>query len=270
MAKSFKTRLKKKAASSAFSVRWLAALKGLVMSLLPYVLSLTVVGVIFGSVVAYALNSPVFQLEEVKILNAGTWTQQQAFQFCELRRGENLIQLDLVGVQQVIKRRHPEFKDVRVRRVLPNSVEVILKRRTPAAQVAYARFVQIDRDFLILPGSSPTPFKNLTIIEGAPVPRRGLLVGVTIDDVWTRKALKIMELVKQSKILRKHVLSKIDIRDPKSISLFVDSDIEIKMGRDHLMEKLQLLDQTLKSVELDASKIRYIDLRFDDVVVGPR
>ena len=35
-------------------------------------------------------------------------------------------------------------------------------------------------------------------------------------------------------------------------------------------ERFKILDQTLKIIELDRSKIRYIDLRFDDVVIGPR
>lgn len=242
----------------------------MLLSSLPYILSLTVIGVLFGGIIAYAVNSTTFQLQEVKILNGGSLTDEQALDFCELRRGENLITVDLVGVQQVIKRKHPEFKEVSVRRVLPNRIEVLLKRRTPVAQVAFSRYVQVDKDLVILPGSSVAPFKNLTIIDGAPVPRPGLYVGVTIQDTMTKKAFKLMELIKQSNILRKHALTKIDIGDPKNISLFVDTDIEVKIGDNHFIERLKILDQTLRTVDLDKNKIRYIDLRFDDIVIGPR
>ena len=270
MTKPFKSKSRRRSIGSTLSLKVTAWLRKLFMSSLPYLLSLTLVGGLFAAVVAYAVNSSTFLLEEVKILNVGMLTQEQAFQFCELRKGENLIALDLVNVQQVIKRRHPEFKEVRVRKVLPNQVEVFLKRRTPVAQVAFSRFVQIDKDLVILPGSAMAPFKNLTVIEGTPIPREGLVVGVTIHDTATKKALKLMEIIKRSNVLRKHALTKIDIGDSKNISLFVDQDIEVKIGNNHLIERLKILDQTLKTIELDRSKIRYIDLRFDDVVIGPR
>ena len=270
MVKPFKSRVKKRNVGSPASIKMLATLRKVALRSFPYMMSLTMLGALFGGVVAYAVNSQTFQLQQVRILNMGTMTPQQAFKFSELQRGENLIHLDLVNVQQVIKRNHPEFKEVRVRRVLPNRVEILLKRRTPVAQVAFSRFVQIDKDRVILPGSSPTPFRNLTVLEGAPMPRTGLFVGATLDDANTQKALWLMEVIKRSQILRKHPLTKIDIGDPKNISLTVDSELEIKIGGNHFIERLKLLDQTLKTVDLDKTKIRYIDLRFDDVVIGPR
>ena len=268
--KPIKTRSKKKTGNARISIKLAAGVQKFLIASAPYMISLAVVGVFFGAVIAYALNSPAFELQEVKILNIGTLTPEQSFKFCELNPRENLITLDLVNVQQMIKRKHPEFKEVLVHRVLPNRIEVTLKRRTPVAQVAYARFVQIDKDLVILPGSSAVPFKNLTIIEGAPVPGEGLAVGALIQDAHAKKAIKLLALVKQSNILRKHTLTKIDIGDPRNISLIVDSDIDIRIGSNHIIERFKILDQTLKTVTLDRAKIRYIDLRFDDVVVGPR
>jgi cell division septal protein FtsQ len=270
MAKPVKLKTRKKHSGSWWSLKLWGAGQRFLLLLLPYLLSVLLVTALFGGVVAYAMHSPTFELAEVKVLNVGTLTPQAAFDFCELKKGENLIALDLVSVQQVIKRKHPEFKEVKVRRVLPNRIEVTLKRRTPILQVAFSRYVQIDKDLVILPGSSPAPFKNLTVIEGAPLPKEGLYVGVTIRDAVTKKAIKLSEIIKESQILRKHTLSKIDIGDPKNIVVIVDEDIEIRIGGDHFMERLKILGQTLKTVELDRTKIRYVDLRFDDVVIGPR
>ncbi|OIO37393.1 MAG: hypothetical protein AUJ72_04645 [Candidatus Omnitrophica bacterium CG1_02_46_14] len=269
--KPIKMKPRKRSVNSRLSVKLVAGLQKFLITAAPYIISLVVIGVFFGGVIAYALNSSAFALQEVQILNIGTLTPDQSFKFCELTPGENVITLDLVNVQQMIKRKHPEFKEVLVRRVLPNRVEVLLKRRTPVAQVVYSpRYVQIDKDLVILPGSSPIPFKNLAIIQGALVPNEGLFVGVSIQDPNTKKAMKLTELIKQSNLLRNHHLTKIDIGDPKNLVLFVDSDIEIRIGNSHLIERFKILDQTLKTIVLDRSKIRYIDLRFDDVVVGPR
>ena len=273
MVKPAKLKMKKKPqnTSGLFSVRMLNGLRKGFFYSLPYILSLTAAGLLFGTVIAYALNSSTFQLAQVNILNAGTMTEAQAFDFCELRKGENLINLDLVGVQQVIKRKHPEYKEVRVRRVLPNQIEVLLKRRTPAAQAAFSsRFVQMDKDLVLLPGSGNIPFRNLTVIRGLPLPSEGLFVGVVLKDPATQKAVKLADVIKQSRILRGHWLTQIDISDPNNFLLLVDEQIEIRIGGGHFMERLKILDQTLKTVLLDSSKVRYIDLRFDDVVIGPR
>ena len=265
-----KNKARRKFSRSALSLTIVNGARSFLIHFLPYGLSLAAVGVLLGAVAAYAVNSPTFGLAQVRILNAGALTQDQAFQFCELRRGENLVTLDLVNVQQVVKSKHPEFKEVRVRRVLPDRVEVVLRRRTPVAQVAFSRFMQIDRDLVVLPGSALAPFRNLTVLEGAPTPPGGMAVGAVLSDARTKKAVRLIEILRRSNLLKNHFLSKVDIRDPQNLSLFVDSDLEIKMGNSHFMERLELLDRTLKTLPLDRSKIRYIDLRFDDVVIGPR
>ncbi len=270
MAKSVKNKVKKKSAAGVFSMKILGNARSLAVFSFPYVISLTLLGILFGAVVVYAMNSPTFELQEVKILNTGSLTPEQAFQFCELKRGENLPTLNLVNVQQVIKRRHPEFREVIVRRVLPNRIEVLLKRRTPAAQVAFSRFLQIDRDLVILPGSSPVPFRNLTVIQGSPVPQEGFFVGVTLRDNVTKKALVLAEMIHELRSLKDHRLTKIDVTDPKNIALTVDDAIEVRIGGNHFRDRLKILDETLKSVALDPLKVKYIDLRFDDVVIGPR
>ncbi len=273
MVKPVKLKNKKKGQvfSGLFSIRMLSGLRQGMFYSLPYILSLTAIGLLFGTVIAYALNSSTFQLTEVQILNAGPITQDRAFDFCELRKGENLVNLDLVGVQQVIKRKHPEYKEVRVRRVLPNRIEVLLKRRTPAAQMAFSsRFIQVDKDLVLLPGAGTSAFRNLTVIQGAPAPAEGLFVGVVLRDPATQKAVKLSDVIRQSRVLRGHALTHVDITDPGNFVLMVDGQIEIRIGGNHFMERLKILDQTLKSVVLDPSKIRYIDLRFDDIVIGPR
>ena len=270
MVKPLRYKMKRRMSGSPASVKLLGVARKVLLRSLPYALSLTTLGCLFGGVVVYAVGSPTFELQSVNVLNMGTMTPMQAFRFSELQPGENLIHLNLVNVQQVIKRNHPEFKEVRVRRVLPNRVEILLKRRTPVAQALFSRYVQVDKDLVVLPGSATAPFRNLTVIEGSPIPKEGLYVGATLSDPASQKALWLMEAIKRSGVLRKHTLTKIDIADPRNFSLIVDGSLEIKIGNSHFIERLKILDQTLKTLDLDSAKIRYIDLRFDDIVVGPR
>ncbi len=243
--------------------------KGL-LSMVPYLFTLVFIGLLFGGAVAYAVTSPVFRLADVRILNIGTVTQEQAFNFCELHRGENLIQLDLVAVQQVIKRKYPEFKEVRVRRVLPNRIEVVLKRRTPAAQVFLTKYYQIDRDLVVLRGFGQSSFRNLMVIEGIEAPSGGIFAGQTLKATAAKKAMALADMIRRLPLIEKHQLSRINVQDPKNIIFFLDEDVEVRIGGNHFEERLKVLNETMKTVDVDPAKIRYIDLRFDDVVIGPR
>src|SRR3990167_1371135 len=107
MVKPLKSRSKRRTSGSAISVKLLGIARSALFMSLPYLLSLALVGILFGAIMAFAVNSPTFKLREARILNAGSMTTEQALQFCELKKGENLITLDLVGVQEGIKRKHP-------------------------------------------------------------------------------------------------------------------------------------------------------------------
>ena len=156
MVKPVRSRSKRRSGGSVLPAHLSGALKKLLLVSLPYLLSLVLTGFFFGGVVAYALNSPTFELRDVRIDNFPTLRPEDAFRFCELSPGENLLKIDLVNVQQLIKRKHPQYKEVIVRRVLPNRLEIALKRRAPAAQVAaLGRYVQVDKELVVLPGALP-------------------------------------------------------------------------------------------------------------------
>ena len=70
MTKSWRSRPKRKFAALG-SLRWVGSWRKAFFYSLPYALSLAMLGVLFGGVVAYAVNSPTFELGQVKILNIG-------------------------------------------------------------------------------------------------------------------------------------------------------------------------------------------------------
>ena len=79
MVKPLKFKAKKKRMGNALFVKWLGGAKEIFFQSLPFALSLTALGLFFGGVVAYAVNSPTFDLREVRVLNLGTLTPEQSF-----------------------------------------------------------------------------------------------------------------------------------------------------------------------------------------------
>ena len=70
----------------------------------------------------------------------------------------------------------------------------------------------------------------------------------------------------ESGFLNDHTLTKVDISDYRNIAFFIEDGLEIKIGNSNFKERLGQLTKTLASIVVDKDEIKYIDLRFDDVV----
>ena len=62
--KPVKIKLKKKAVNSKFSIKVAAGVKTLLLTSAPTIILMTVLGLFFGGVIATAVNSPAFELQE--------------------------------------------------------------------------------------------------------------------------------------------------------------------------------------------------------------
>ncbi|MBI1976085.1 MAG: cell division protein FtsQ, partial [Candidatus Omnitrophica bacterium] len=51
---------------------------------------------------------------------------------------------------------------------------------------------------------------------------------------------------------------------------YLRSGIQVKMGKEMFPERLRVLSKTLEQLNVPQEQIRYIDLRFDDPVIGPK
>jgi len=72
------------------------------------------------------------------------------------------------------------------------------------------------------------------------------------------------------KFSQDHEIHMIDVSDGRNISFYIEGGIEIKIGGEDFRARLLMLIKTLESVRLDKSQIKYIDLRFGSVIIGPR
>jgi len=65
-------------------------------------------------------------------------------------------------------------------------------------------------------------------------------------------------------------LSAIDISNPDNLILWVNEKIEIRISSRNLTSQMKKISDTLANIDLDPERVRYVDLRFDDIVIGPR
>lgn len=184
--------------------------------------------------------------------------------------GANIFLVDLVDLKDKIENAHPEFKNVLVKRTLPNKLIVQVKKRKPVMQIRSDRFYFVDEEGMLLPAVKSFPEQNLPVIAG--IRTKIKLTGFTAPQKQdVDNALLLIRAMADNKRLSKYQIKMIDITDIRNISFFLDTDnVEIKIGDSEFTKRLDVLAIVFEQLGSDIAKVKYIDLRFDDPIVGPK
>jgi len=211
---------------------------------------------------------PAFNIERI-ILEGSSLTTEEVAKFCDIDLPVNIFEINLDEVAIDIKRLHPEIEDVFVKRRLPDTLLISIERRKPVAEIKVQdRFYQVDKDGFILPGYSTDSSLELPEIVGLreSIILRSLLKECNSDRL--HYALRILKSLKENGIVKSHKVSRIDVSNLRSIIFILDNKVEVKVKRDDYERSIKVLGESLPSIDLD--EVEYIDLRFEDVVIGTR
>ena len=182
--------------------------------------------------------------------------------------GENLLAVDLRDYRQRLVA-SPWLRDGTLRRILPSTVEVLVRERRP---VAVARFT--DRLYLIDAGGSVIDRHgprfaefDLPIIDGlATADTRAPVV----DAGHMALAARVLEqLGPHPEVLDS--ISQIDVSDPyDAVVLLNDDPVLLHVGGDRFLERLRFYAGLAPALRARVADIDYVDLRFGPrVYVGP-
>lgn len=248
--------------------------------MLPFLFSFGAIGLLVGGSLAFANQSQLFVIRQVNVYDlaaARPVSLQDPFQFAGLRPDLDQTAVNLQDVERHIRRFHPEFQQVKVRRVLPNRIDIFLRRRAAAARVQLDKLYWIDTTGVILAVSNEADARS-PIIVGLSKPKTSPAVGSQVKSSLLDLAVRIAAAIEGQNLLKNHLLTQVDVSDSKNVILKIDEDIEVRLGSSEthmvhkIREKLERLAAYIetKPEDVDPKKIRYIDLRFDDIVIGPR
>lgn len=183
--------------------------------------------------------------------------------------GTSIFKIDPGRLTSVVSVDYPDAKNISVSRSLPDKIVVSMKFRRPVAVVRGARSYFIDGDGFVLTGVRESISKYLPAIVG---------VKISFDEknnaqrasANLKVALALLRELKTSGFSKDHVIKVIDVSDLHNTSFYLKNDIEIKIGNEKFEERIDLLKKTLGDPRLAPERIKYIDVRFNDVVIGPR
>ncbi|MFH1753651.1 MAG: cell division protein FtsQ/DivIB, partial [Candidatus Omnitrophota bacterium] len=183
--------------------------------------------------------------------------------------GENIIKFDAKAAGDNILADNPELKEIQIVKAFPDMVELRVESRSPIAQVGDWSFYLIDDEGVTLTGVRDSIEEAFPVISGADW-RFVHKIGRRDDSVRMKNGLSLLKAISTSGFLNDHIMTKMDISDYRNLSFFIEDGLEIKIGHSNFEMRLEQLSKTLASIVVDKDEIKYIDLRFDDVVLGTR
>lgn len=209
-------------------------------------------------------NSDYFKIAEIEIIDGESGAGTSARDLLKMYKGRNIFEVDINMLASRIKTENPFIKYAVVKRVFPNRLEIGIVERIPVALVKAQKDYPVDADGMVLPPKAAD--KQLIAINGVhswATPK----AGTRIVDRNLKTALALVKLFKEKSITG---VRSIDASDRRNAVFQLKNGVEIKIGNEDFDPRLDMLKATLSRKGLDFENIRYIDLRFKDVVIKPR
>jgi cell division septal protein FtsQ len=222
---------------------------------------------------SFVANSDYFRVEKVQIVLVGRvpLTQDTIKRLLTVYKNRSIFEVDLAYARDYILSNYPEVRTVVINRILPDKLVLTVRPRRPVAQISMASgFCLVDAENVILPGVRGLATGDLPIIAGIDTRTIMTRVGRRYDSTGLAKALRLIEVMNQMKFHQDHEIHMIDVSDEQNLSMFIEGGIEIKIGGEDFRNRLAMLNKTFETGRLDKSQIKYIDLRFGNVIIGPR
>ncbi|MCX5677707.1 MAG: cell division protein FtsQ/DivIB [Candidatus Omnitrophica bacterium] len=182
-------------------------------------------------------------------------------------RSKNVFNINLKYIAQSIQSSYGDVRDVVASISLPDKLVISLKLRRPVALIKSGKFYPVDEDGVILPGGSRVEALNdLPVINGLDI--RTINSGLTGKNL--NLTLELLGEIRRARSLSSFGVSSISVYDPRNMSFCLKNGVEIRIGQENFRERLNLLSKALRDPRLALDNIRYIDVRFKDIVVGPK
>jgi cell division septal protein FtsQ len=184
-------------------------------------------------------------------------------------KNKSIFSLDLKAISRVLQTSYPDAKDISVSLALPDKLVVSLKLRRPVALVSAEKLYPVDEEGVILPIADTASLKWVSVVNGVQI-RPNERKAKVITSKNLKAAIDLLRIIKDIRPIVDYGVESVDVKDLSNISFYLRNGVEIRIGSDNFRQRLAVLAKTLKDPRLIVERIKYIDLRFGDAVIGPR
>jgi len=223
---------------------------------------------VFQGMRMFLTRSDLFNVKDFQIaseINRGQFPELDAL------KGDNVFKVNLKHLETRLRLRYPRIGGIRVLRHLPDQLSLLGYMRQPIALTeSRGKTCLLSRDGYVV-AKVTEGHDELPFVLGL----KGHLasLGSRIRDPHFDFVLQATDIVAKDPILLDWEWLSIDISDPVRLSaVFKKNGFLIKVFLDEkgLMPQLEVLSTMLSKAGLNLASVDYIDLRFDEPVIGEK
>ena len=230
---------------------------------------LLIVIIIFAVFRAIYIKSPSFIVQDVLMIGKEPDSSVNYADLEQMVMDKNIFSLNLNEIRDYMLNNYQELLDLRLKKAFPNSIVARIILRKPVAQLHQRRYYSVDEEGVILSAVKDQPDEKLPIVNGVRL-NLSREVGKATESKRIKNALLLQRKLEDSGILEEHTLVEIDVSSLRNIIFFLEDGLEVKIGREDYASRLKNLKEVLSDPKLKPRDIRYIDLRFKELVIGPK
>ena len=222
-----------------------------------------VAGIYYG---AHAVaQAHTLQVQDIRIRGNQHLAKGEVLAILEGLRGEHILATDLNEWRQRLMG-SPWIEYAALRRLLPSTVEIVIRERRPLALARMGgTLFLIDDEGLVIDEYGPNYAQlDLPIVDG--LTNGPPTNGPTIDPARAYLAGRVISALGPRPDLLQRV-SQLDVTNPHDAVLLLDQDLAfIHVGEDEFLERLQSYLDLSEALRARIPDIEYADLRFADRV----
>jgi len=224
---------------------------------------LLVAGLATWRVVTLVTESPTFAVAHIALHGANRLSRGEVMALIGDLRGRNILGVRLDDWRQRLMT-SPWVEDAVVRRVLPNTLDVVVRERTPMGIARIGRDLYlVDQHGIVIDEFGPGYADlDLPVIDGlAQAPRDGAPV---VDPGRTALVARLLADVSAHEQIAARV-SQVDVRDSRDAVVLLDGDtVMLRLGDRDFAARLQDYLDVATALKDRMSAIDTVDLRFGE------
>lgn len=233
---------------------------------------ITLVAVLIGGIVAFwffANDSRFFEVSTVTINSTRHIAKRDVMRHVDVSRGDSIFDVNIKSIANRLEE-IPRIKRATVRRVLPHTIAIDIIERIEIAQIKLpfrSKYYLVDSEGVVLTPILKEARANLVTIEVTYSNKSHLVPGMVFYDEAIDAAFRL---------IRKYVpffnelnerIHTVEIDHAQNMTVVLGDDLKVRVGKDEnsALEKIKKIKDLFTSP--DRGDVKYIDVRFNDIVV---
>ena len=205
---------------------------------------------------------------EVRVEGTRILTDDEIVGLAGIGEKQRLVDVDLYQVQKRLRKNY-FIKTASVCREAPGRIVITVVERQPVAAVALGKVHFLDQEGYVLPPLVSVGIGDIPVITGD-VSSEDLVPGRRVQSAGLREALLVVEALRALGDVVDRRISEVHVgRNQEIMLVTVEGSIPVYCGQGNHGKKLVMLMAFWNQVAIrqDASRLEYIDLRYDGQVV---